>query len=298
MLEFEPDFERRSSFGDAGWTDHTVADVQGHLRVHADIPIRRDGVRRHTWSRPSAPTKWASSNKKQADFFLWKDPKYPEDACKPWFGRRKPCIKGSDSHNVNDEIGRLKDHNSDPVDKYCWIKADPTFGGLRQITNEPESRVYIGSLPPKLQGVQGNTTRYLASASIRRHKGNDPDHVWFDINIPLSLDMVAIIGNKGSGKSALADIVALAGNTHCDAKYFSFLTKERFCGCLRCLLLVMCTYPFAKKALTLHLARGEGRERYFGCNLTQRKVLASSHQHLMAEAPAQDGVVLPTRKFS
>ena len=47
----------------------------------------------------------------------------------------------------------------------------------------------------------------------------------------------------------------------------------------------MCTYPFAKKALTLHLARGEGRERYFGCNLMQRKVLASSHQHLMAEAP-------------
>ena len=62
--------------------------------------------------------------------------------------------------------------------------------------------------------------------------------------------------------------------------------------CLRCLLLVMCTYPFAKKALTLHLARG-GRERYFGCNLMQRKVLASSHQHLMAEAPVgrrQSGV--------
>ena len=41
-----------------------------------------------------------------------------------------------------------------------------------------------------------------------------------------------------------------------------------------------------KKELTLHLACGEGRERYFGCNLMQRKVLASSHQHLMAEAPA------------
>ena len=59
--------------------------------------------------------------------------------------------------------------------------------------------------------------------------------------------------------------------------------------CLRCLLLVMCTYPFAKKALTLHLARGEGRERYFGCNLMQRKVLASSHQHLMAEPPESVG---------
>ena len=61
--------------------------------------------------------------------------------------------------------------------------------------------------------------------------------------------------------------------------------KQGINRCLRCLLLVMCTYPFARKALTLHLARGEGRERYFGCNLMQRKVLASSHQHLMAEAP-------------
>ena len=55
--------------------------------------------------------------------------------------------------------------------------------------------------------------------------------------------------------------------------------------CLRCLLLVMCTHPFAKEALTLHLARSEGHERYFFCNLMHRKVLASSHQHLMTEAP-------------
>ena len=55
--------------------------------------------------------------------------------------------------------------------------------------------------------------------------------------------------------------------------------------CLRCLLLVMCTHPFAKKGLTLHLARSEGREPYLGGNLMHRKVLASSHQHLMAEAP-------------
>ena len=58
---------------------------------------------------------------------------------------------------------------------------------------------------------------------------------------------------------------------------------------MRCLLLVMYTYPFAEKALTLHLARGEGRERYYGCNLMCGKVLTSSHQHLMAEAPAPDG---------
>ena len=50
---------------------------------------------------------------------------------------------------------------------------------------------------------------------------------------------------------------------------------------------MMCTHPFAKKALTLHLARSEGHESYFGCNLMHRKVLASFHQHLMAEAPAE-----------
>ena len=65
----------------------------------------------------------------------------------------------------------------------------------------------------------------------------------------------------------------------------SDVVPERKLRCLRCLLLVMCTHPFAKEALTLHLARSEGHERYFGYNLVHRKVLASFHQHLMAEAP-------------
>ena len=65
--------------------------------------------------------------------------------------------------------------------------------------------------------------------------------------------------------------------------------------CLRCLLLVMCTHPFAKKALTLHLARSEGHERYFGCNLMHRQVLAPSHQHLMAEAPRNEYLVAENR---
>ena len=33
------------------------------------------------------------------------------------------------------------------------------------------------------------------------------------------------------------------------------------------------------------LKRREGHERYLGCNLMHCKVLASSHQHLQAEAP-------------
>jgi ABC-type lipoprotein export system ATPase subunit len=170
-----------------------------------------------------------SSNKAQADFFLWKEGKFTEEQYRQWFGRRKPCIKGSDSHDVNDELGKLKDQHSKPTDKYCWIKADPTFGGLRQIINEPEDRVFIGPLPPKMEEVRRNTTRYLSHINIRKTADADIEDVWFDCNIPLNFDMVAIIGNKGSGKSALADVLALAGNAYCDPKYFSFLTKERFC---------------------------------------------------------------------
>ena len=54
VLEFGPDFERRSSFGDAGWADHAVPDVQGHLRGHPYIVSRKvgecrsgDGIRAH-----------------------------------------------------------------------------------------------------------------------------------------------------------------------------------------------------------------------------------------------------------
>lgn len=170
-----------------------------------------------------------SSNKAQADFFLWKESKFTEEEYREWFGKRKPCIKGSDSHNVNDELGKLKDKNSQPTDKYCWIKADPTFNGLRQIINEPEDRVYIGPIPPKLAEVQRNTTRYLSQINIRKADDADTEDTWFNCEVPLNFDMIAIIGNKGSGKSALADILALAGNTHCDARHFSFLTKDRFC---------------------------------------------------------------------
>lgn len=170
-----------------------------------------------------------SSNKTQADFFLWKSKKFTEEQYRAWFRRPKPCIKGSDSHNVNDELGKLKDKNSTPADKYCWIKADPTFSGLKQIIIEPEDRVYIGPVPPKIEEVQLRSTHYLSRIHIRKTDSADVDDIWFNCEIPLNFDMVAVIGNKGTGKSALADVLALAGNAHCDPKYFSFLTKDRFC---------------------------------------------------------------------
>jgi len=179
-----------------------------------------------------------SSNKKQIDFFLWESPlkkdstpKYSNDNFKEWFGKKKPCIKGSDSHNCNYPIGKLKDNQSNSINKFCWIKADPTFEGLKQIIYEPDERVSINEQPDLFQRVKENKTKFIKSLDINQvegYKGNKG--VWFkNISIPINSGMVAIIGNKGSGKSALTDILSLCGNSY---RYidndFSFLTRERF----------------------------------------------------------------------
>jgi ABC-type lipoprotein export system ATPase subunit len=168
-----------------------------------------------------------SSNQKQRDFFLCKNEKYKPEEYEEWFGGAKPCIKGSDTHNASHEIGRLKDHESKPTDKYCWIKADPTFEGLKQILIEPEDRVYIGQIPPKIQAVNENKTRYISKIRIKKNTAIKLEDSWFDCDIDINPEMIAIIGNKGSGKSALADIIALVGNAH-NNQHFSFLTPQKF----------------------------------------------------------------------
>lgn len=51
---------------------------------------------------------------------------------------------------------------------------------------------------------------------------------WFEnLNISLNHSLVAVIGNKGNGKSAIADTIGLIGNTP-NYDYFSFLHKKKF----------------------------------------------------------------------
>lgn len=110
---------------------------------------------------------------------------------------------------------------------FTWIKADPTFAGLQQILNEPDGRIYIGQLPPKLDRVRSDKTRYIQSISIKKKTGAAIRELWFDNDIQLNPGLVAIIGNKGKGKSALADTIGLLGNTR-QHRAFSFLSANNF----------------------------------------------------------------------
>ncbi|MCW8208426.1 ABC transporter [Verminephrobacter aporrectodeae subsp. tuberculatae] len=99
------------------------------------------------------------------------------------------------------------------------------FEGLRQALTEFEDRVFVGDAPPKRELVNGNRTKYVSKICIKPSPTSPG--TWFNVELPLNHDLVAIIGNKGSGKSAMADIIALAGDTK-NFKHFSFLNDRRF----------------------------------------------------------------------
>lgn len=136
---------------------------------------------------------------------------------------------------VNDLLLDCSDahHNSNSVDKdrigncFTWIKADRTFNGLRQIVNESD-RVFVGDIPNVISRVENNKTKYIKSLNINRISNYNLGEKWFDnTTVEFNNELVAIIGNKGNGKSALADIIGLAGNTK-NGDNFSFLKNEKF----------------------------------------------------------------------
>ncbi len=141
-------------------------------------------------------------------------------AFKEEFKSLKPCIHGSDAHSPG-ELFRPAE------DRRLWIKADPGFKGLRQLLHEPADRVYIGLEPPLLARVRASRTKYMSHLAFSRVSETQAGEKWFSGGVPLNPGLVAVIGNKGSGKSAFADVLGLVGNarTHSD---FAFLNEGRF----------------------------------------------------------------------
>lgn len=75
---------------------------------------------------------------------------------------------------------------------FTWIKADPTFEGLKQALTEFDDRVFIGDAPPKRLLVERNRTKYASSIRISRKPGSTNIDTWFDVDLPLSHDLELI----------------------------------------------------------------------------------------------------------
>lgn len=103
----------------------------------------------------------------------------------------KPCLHGCDAHSVVD-VGRPK------LNRYCWIKGDLTFETLRQTVIDPGVRVAIGEEAPALPApsLVLDTIRPIGTPWLKNP------------TIPLNSGLVAVIGARGSGKTALVDLIA------------------------------------------------------------------------------------------
>lgn len=107
-------------------------------------------------------------------------------------GTLMPCFHGCDAHD-NNKIFK-PDGN-----RYCWIKADPTFEGLRQTLFEPEHRVKIQKDKPdyKEDKLIIDQINFIST-----------DNKFNPHPIFLNENLNVIIGGKSSGKSILLYCIA------------------------------------------------------------------------------------------
>jgi predicted ATPase len=135
------------------------------------------------------------SNPKSRDFWLGNTDKMSREMLEQTRNGRKPCLHGSDAHTHAD-IG------NPALNRYSWVKGDPTFDSLIQACLDPE-RAFVGVEPPS----SANPSQIISQVEIS-------DAPWASPSlIPLNSGLVAIIGARGSGKTALAELIAVG----CDA---------------------------------------------------------------------------------
>ena len=115
-----------------------------------------------------------------------------EEEQKREFGSIKPCIWGSDAHNYDKMF-------CPDEDRFCWVKAEPTFEGLQQILYEPSDRVRIQSDRPE-EKDEHQLIDYIVFHDDR----------FEEKPIYISEGLTAIIGGKSTGKSILLRHIAKA----------------------------------------------------------------------------------------
>lgn len=144
-----------------------------------------------------------SSSPSQRDYWLGR--KTSENDIRQRYGALKPCLHGCDAHDT-EKVG-VPDG-----DRFSWVKGGAHFDTLRQAVIDPSGRAYVGAAPP----MRATPSQVISRATI---VGAD----WAaSPQIDLNPGLVAIIGARGSGKTALADAIA-AG---CDAASQSLSTAS------------------------------------------------------------------------
>ncbi|MCD9127669.1 AAA family ATPase [Luteimonas sp. C4P040a] len=194
--QFKVNFQQlREVFSESGWAKKNVlvavaggsTDGTSGVREAADQTIRRE-------IEGFAHVIFAGSPG-QREFWLGRKDLEP-DEIRSRYGGLKPCLHGSDAHKLDDVASPFGN-------RFSWIKGGLEFDALRQACIDPDGRAYVGEKPP----------HSAMPSQVISHLRIDDARWATTPYIPLNPGLVAIIGARGSGKTALADVIA-AG---CDA---------------------------------------------------------------------------------
>ncbi len=194
--QFKVNFDQlRDEYRASGWARSNVliavagakGDGVSGLQEGADQALRRE-------IESFAHIIFASS---PAQREYWLGRKTSESHILSTYGSLKPCMHGSDGHSL-DRAG------APDGDRFSWIKGAVSFDALRQACIDPAGRAYVGSEPPPAAAP----SETIATIAI----GNAPWVV--NSSIALNPGLIAIIGARGSGKTALADMIAAGCDAH------------------------------------------------------------------------------------
>lgn len=124
---------------------------------------------------------------------------------------------------VNSDIHTPSAYSSQTV---TWMKAELTFEGIKEAFSQPSSRISFKITPEEVRDQEMRKHSTISKVYV---KSDDDQADWYGKSLQLELNpgLITIIGNKGAGKSALADVIGLDGGSR-NMDDASFLSKKRF----------------------------------------------------------------------
>jgi len=123
-------------------------------------------------------------------------------------GRRWPLIVTSDSFD-RQKTQYPKGHSLDLIGKkFIWVKADPTFDGLRQIIYEPDLRLSLEERVPAYLYPRIASARLLNNSQYQEdHRKSLFPPITLDAPLFFSPNLTTVIGPRAAGKSVLVEVI-------------------------------------------------------------------------------------------
>ncbi len=186
LLKDKPELKENAIIVVSNSNNDGASALQEHYKLFENETGSLNAVRRNIYKLSDAIF---SGNPKDREFFLGEKNGCDDQLVISKCGSLKPCVHGSDAH-CEDKL-----FNPDE-NRFCWIKADLTFEGLKQILCEPKDRVKIQANRPE------EKSGYHVIKSI------EIDSNICKQSILLNPNLNTIIGGRSTGKSTLLQLIA------------------------------------------------------------------------------------------